>query len=50
MNPMQTAVTFHTDDQALQRLYDAAERKLRDNIRDFAGRRVLVEGGGFEKI
>ena len=50
MNLMTTAVEFQTDSSLLQRLYSEAERKLKENVRDFAGRRVLVEGGGYQKI
>jgi len=50
MNPTSTAVKFHTDNQALQRLYRATEQKLKENIKEFAGRRVLIEGGGYHKI
>ena len=41
---------LETEDGILQRVYDAAEEKCRGNLRDFGGRRVLVEGGGYEKI
>ncbi len=50
MKQTNTSVTFHTELDALQRLYHIAQQKLKHNIRDFAGRRVLVEGGGYEKI
>ncbi|KAB8292030.1 MGH1-like glycoside hydrolase domain-containing protein [Bifidobacterium avesanii] len=46
----QSRVTFSTDDELEQRLFDAAEAKSLGNIKDFAGRPVLVEGGGYEKI
>ena len=45
-----TSVSFHTRDPLLQRLYDEAERKCRLNLKNFGGRTVLVEGGGYEKI
>jgi len=45
-----TGVAFSCDDPRLQRLYDSAERKMKENIRDFQGRKVLVEGAGYEKI
>ncbi len=45
-----THVEFHTQDQALQRLYDTAVRKCLNNLNTFAGDQVLVEGGGYEKI
>ncbi|MBO4591226.1 MAG: hypothetical protein J5684_01530 [Eubacterium sp.] len=43
-------VVFDTSDDSLKRLYDDAERKCLLNIKDFSGRKVLVEGGGYEKI
>ena len=43
-------VTFQTEDPLEQKLMDAAERKSLDNLKDFAGRTVLIEGGGYEKI
>ncbi|MCR5108487.1 MAG: hypothetical protein K6B28_10020 [Lachnospiraceae bacterium] len=43
-------VIFDISDTKLKHLYDEAERKCLDNIRDFAGKKVLVEGGGYEKI
>lgn len=45
-----TAVRFQTADPLLQKLMDTAERKSLENIKDFAGRKVLIEGGGYEKI
>ena len=42
----ETSVSFHTEDAALQRVYDAAEAKCRGNLQSFGGRTVLVEGGG----
>ena len=50
MNLIATAVEFQTDSSLLQRLYNEAERKLKENIRDFASWRVLIEGGGYQKI
>lgn len=46
----QVRVDFQTSDGLLQKLVNAAEAKSLANLRDFAGRRVLVEGGGYEKI
>ncbi|MCR5824178.1 MAG: hypothetical protein K6G60_07100 [Lachnospiraceae bacterium] len=43
-------VIFKTEDERLQRLFDEAEKRLQGNLRDFAGRSVLVEGAGYEKI
>ena len=37
-------------DAALQTLYTTLEARARGNLADFAGRRVLVEGGGYQKI
>ena len=45
-----TRVTFHTENAALQRLYDTACRKCRNNLNMFGPDQVLVEGGGYEKI
>ncbi len=46
----ETSVSFRCENPALQRLYDEAERKCLGNLKDFGGRTVLVEGGGYEKI
>ncbi len=46
----ETGVVFETVDTTLKRLYDEAEKKCLLNIKDFNGRKVLVEGGGYEKI
>lgn len=46
----ETNISFCTEDPVLQRVYDAAEEKCRLNLKDFGGRTVLVEGGGYEKI
>ena len=43
-------VSFRTEDGLLQKLFDGAQEKLQGNIRDFSGRQVLIEGGGYEKI
>lgn len=43
-------VRFETSDEVLQTIMDAAEDRCKGNIRDFDGDRVLVEGGGYEKI
>ena len=42
-----TRVEFSTDDRVLQKIFDQAEEVCRKNIRDFDGRTVLVEGGGY---
>lgn len=46
----ETSVSFSTQNQTLQRVYDEAERKCRDNLKHFGPDPVLVEGGGYEKI
>ena len=45
-----TYVQFHTLNNKLQQLYDTAVAKCLNNLNTFAGDRVLVEGGGYEKI
>jgi hypothetical protein len=45
-----TKVRFQTSDTLLQKLMDTAERKSLENLKDFAGHTVLIEGGGYEKI
>ncbi len=45
-----TRVHFQTSDVLLQKLVDEAEKKCLGNRKDFAGRQVLIEGGGYEKI
>jgi hypothetical protein len=46
--PLPTGVTFHSDDADLQRLYEAAEARLGENLVPFTpSMRVLVEGGGY---
>lgn len=46
----ETGVSFRTQNEALQRLYDAAESKCLENLQMFGPHQVLVEGGGYEKI
>ena len=46
----ETRVAFRTEDRVVQRVFDAAEEKCRLNLKDFGGKTVLVEGGGYEKI
>ena len=46
----ETSVVFRTEDERLQRVYNAAEKKCLLNLKDFGGSTVLVEGGGYEKI
>lgn len=45
-----TKVHFETADELVQKLVTEAERKCLNNRKDFAGRKVLIEGGGYEKI
>ncbi|MCL2254323.1 MAG: hypothetical protein FWC09_07740, partial [Lachnospiraceae bacterium] len=45
-----TEVKFETSDILLGKLVKSAEEKLKENLKDFAGRRVLIEGAGYEKI
>ena len=47
---IQTSVSFQTSCGLLQKLVDTAERKSRENLKQFGGRLVLIEGGGYEKI
>ena len=46
----ETSVSFHTEDEEIRRVYEAAEEKCRRNLRRFGEDTVLVEGGGYEKI
>ena len=46
----ETKVLFQTSNKLVQKLYDSAEEKCRQNIKSFAGRRVLIEGGGYNKV
>ncbi len=43
-------VSFQTSDDVMQRVFDAAEAKCRENLKYFGKDLVLVEGGGYEKI
>lgn len=47
---MNTEVNFRTSDELVQKLVSTAERKALENLKDFGGRTVLIEGGGYEKI
>ena len=42
-----TGVEFRTTNEQLQKIYDAGEKVCLGNIRDFDGKRVLIEGGGY---
>ena len=48
--PVSASVQFACADARLQTLWDKALSAARQNLRFFAGRKVLVEGGGYEKI
>ena len=47
---LETSVSFSCSDDALQQVYDEAERKCLLNLKRFGDDLVLVEGGGYEKI
>ena len=47
---MHTQVKFQTSDRLLEKLFCAAEDKSLQNLKDFSGKTVLIEGGGYEKI
>ena len=42
-----TSVSFRTNDEKIQKLYDTACEKCLGNLCNFAGKNVLVEGGGY---
>ena len=44
------SAAFSAKDAALDGLHAMAEAEAKNNLWDFAGRRVLVEGGGYQKI
>ena len=48
--PIETSVNFETSDRLVQKLVDTAEKKCLQNLKNFSGRTVLIEGGGYEKI
>lgn len=43
-------INFETSDAALKRLYDCAVKKGLGNIRDFEGKRCMVEGGVYNGL
>ena len=45
-----TSVSFSCADPAIQRLFDTACERCRENLTFFGKDQVLVEGGGYEKI
>ncbi len=44
------SVSFQTTDSLVQAVYNAAEDKARHNLVQFAGRRVLIEGGEYPNL
>ena len=44
------SVSFSARDAALDGVHAMAESEAKNNLMDFSGRRVLVEGGGYQKI
>jgi hypothetical protein len=50
IKPVETSVEFETSDPFLSALYRAAETMLKGNVKDFSGRPVLIEGGGYNSI
>lgn len=47
---VRSEVRFQTSDTLLEKLFHTAEEKSLQNLKEFAGRTVLIEGGGYEKI
>jgi len=47
---LNSSVRFKTEDESIQKLFDTAKEKCLKNLKNFAGRPVLVEGGGYKKI
>ena len=41
---LQTGVCFQTKDKAHQEVYDLAVKRARENIFDFGGTKVMIEG------
>ena len=41
---LQTGVCFQTTDKAHQEIYDLAVKKAQENIFDFGGTKVMIEG------
>lgn len=50
MKKKETSVYFEISDPLIQKLNDTATKKSLENIKNFDGRQVLIEGGGYEKI
>ena len=47
---IETSVSFQTSHPLLNKLMDSAQLKIRNNVKQFENRTVLIEGGGYEKI
>ncbi len=47
---IQNSVGFRTENSLVASVYEAAERKAKNNLVDFCGRRVLVEGGEYRNL
>ena len=47
---METGILFETTNQQRQRIFQTCTQKLRGNLQLFGAYRVLVEGGGYQKI
>ena len=45
-----TYVKFDTNDRLLKKLCDSADKKSRLNLKKFGDVKVLIEGGGYEKV
>ncbi len=50
MRKMHTEVKLQTENELIERLFHRAELKCLDNLKNFDGDTVLIEGGGYEKI
>ena len=50
LDTVHTSVEFKTSDSFLANLYGAADVMLKGNVKDFCGRPVLIEGGGYNAI
>ena len=50
METIHSRILFESESPLLNRLFQEAQRQCLDNVKDFAGRTVLIEGGGYHKI
>lgn len=46
----ETGVTFSCDNAALQAVFEDCERLLKQNVQDFGGRKVLIEGAAYRNV